>query len=297
MSRFLVLGGSGYLGSRFLQLLPDSYGTFFSSANYSTQNMLHFDGSDMDEFNAILEKIKPDVVLNCIGFTNVDHCDQLPEKCWKLNANYPYKYAEVCKKYDIQFVQISTDHFLNSGGLKLKENDLCAPINHYGFSKLYAERLILEVNPTAIIVRTNFFHFNFQSPVTFLDNLLINSGKMQKTFSFNDVVFTPIATNSLIRIIYNLYDQNFHGLINICGKEELSKYMFHEEVLKALGVTRDFHYPMSVDESCLAAPRPKYMALDSTLLESILNYRLPSIYDMIQEEILFAKKKGESVVK
>ena len=245
----------------------------------------------MDELSVIIEKIKPDVVLNSIGFTNVDHCDQLPEKCWKLNAFYPYKYAEVCKKYGIQFVQISTDHFLNLDGLKLKENDLCSSINHYGFSKLYAERLILEANPMAIIVRTNFFHFNFQSPVTFLDNLLINSGKMQKTFSFNDVVFTPIATNSLIRIIYNLYDQNFHGLINICGKEELSKYMFHEEVLKALGVTRDFHYPMSVDETSLAAPRPKYMALDSTLLESILNYRLPSIYDMIQEEILFAKKE------
>ena len=297
MSRFLVLGGSGYLGSRFLQLQPDSYGTFFSSANYSNQHMLHFNGSDMDELSVIIEKIKPDVILNSIGFTNVDHCDQLPEKCWKLNAFYPYKYAEVCKKYDIQFVQISTDHFLNLNGLKLKENDSCSSINHYGFSKLYAERLILEANPTAIIVRTNFFHFNFQSPVTFLDNLLLNSGKMQKTFSFNDVVFTPISTNSLIRIIHNLYDQNFHGLINICGKEELSKYKFHEEVLKALGVTRDFHYPMSVDETSLAAPRPKYMALDSTLLESILNYSLPNIYDMIQEEILFAKKKGRSIVK
>jgi dTDP-4-dehydrorhamnose reductase len=297
MSRFLVLGGSGYLGSRFLGLLSDSYGTFFSSTNNNKQNMYHFDGSNMNELNAILEKIKPDVVINCIGFTNVDHCDQLPEKCWKLNAFYPYKYAEICKRNDIKFVQISTDHFLNPGGLKLKEIDLCTPINYYGFSKLCAERLILEANATAIIVRTNFFHFNFQLPVTFLDNLLVNSGKMQKTFSFDDVVFTPISTNSLVRIIYNLCDQNFHGLINICGKEELSKYKFHEEVLKALGVSTDLHYSMSVDETGLTAPRPKYMALDCTLLESILNYRLSSIYDMIQDEILFARKKVGSVVK
>jgi dTDP-4-dehydrorhamnose reductase len=120
---------------------------------------------------------------------------------------------------------------------------------------------------------------------------------MQKTFSFDDVVFTPISTNSLVRIIYNLCDQNFHGLINICGKEELSKYKFHEEVLKALGVSTDLHYSMSVDETGLTAPRPKYMALDCTLLESILNYRLSSIYDMIQDEILFARKKVGSVVK
>ena len=292
MSRFLVLGGSGYLGSRLIHLLPDSSGTFFGTSNHMNKNMYYFDGSDPYAFDTILKKIKPDIVINCIGFTKVDTCEQFPEKSWHLNASYPCYYAEICKKYDIKFVQISTDHYFNASSSKLQENDLCEPANQYGFSKLFAEHLILEVNPMALIVRTNFFHFNFRVPITFLDHLILRSRRKQKIVSFNDVIFTPISTNKLLECIYGLTRLNYCGLINICGSDAVSKFTFHEEVLKALGISTESHYPVSIEEVNLSATRPNYMALDNTLLESILNYRLPSIYDMIQEEIHFAKKEA-----
>lgn len=296
MNRFLVLGGSGYLGSRLVHLLPDSSGTFFGTFNNVSKKMFHFDGSDQPYFETILKKIKPSVVINCTGFTKVDICEQLPEKSWQLNASYPRYYAEVCKKLDIKFVQISTDHYSHSSNSKLQESDLCDPVNQYGFSKLFAERLILEVNPMALVVRTNFFHFNFRAPITFLDHLLLRSQRKQKTSSFHDVIFTPISTNRLLESIYDLIKLNYCGLINICGSEAISKFTFHEEVLKALGISTELHYPVSVDNERFSAIRPKYMALDNTLLESMLNCRLPSIYDMIQEEISFAKKEVDSVV-
>ena len=296
MNRFLVLGGSGYLGSRLVHLLPDSSGTFFGTSNHVSKKMFYFDGSDQHHFETILKKIKPSVVINCMGFTKVDICEQLPEKSWQLNASYPRYYAEVCKKLDIKFVQISTDHYFHSSNSKLQESDLCDPVNQYGFSKLFAERLILEVNPMALVVRTNFFHFNFRAPITFLDHLLLRSQSKQRTSSFHDVIFTPISTNRLFKSIYDLTKLNYCGLINICGSEAISKFTFHEEVLKALGISTELHCPVSVDKERLSATRPKYMALDNTLLESMLNYRLPSIYDMIQEEISFAKKGVDSVV-
>lgn len=296
MIRFLILGGSGYLGSRVTQLLPNSYGTFFSKSYYINQNMIFFDGSDPNEFQLIVERVKPDVVINCIGFTDVDLCDELPEKCWKLNASYPFYYAEVCKKYDIKFVQISTDHYYNSSGLKLQEKDYCEAINYYGFSKLFAERIILEVNPSALVARTNFFHFNFQTPVTFLDNLIIKSEIRQSSFSFSDVIFTPISTNTLVQSLYRLIELGQCGVINISGSEALSKFEFHKKVLEVLGLSTKLHYPISVDKTLLSAPRPKYMALDNKNFESRLNYKIPSIYAMIKDEVAFAKKKVGSGV-
>ena len=46
MTRFLVLGGSGFLGSRFMKLLPNCYGTFHGSLNVLSTNMYHLEGSD-----------------------------------------------------------------------------------------------------------------------------------------------------------------------------------------------------------------------------------------------------------
>ena len=291
MTRFLVLGGSGFLGSRFMKLLPNCYGTFHGSLNVLSTNMYHLEGSDTYEFEAILKTLEPTVVINCIGFTNVDKCDLLPEKSWQINTWYSQYYAEICKNYKIKFIQISTDHYYNPLELKLRESGTSKPINQYGFSKKLSEQLVLKINPDSIVVRTNFFHFNFKLPVTFLDALILNSKNKKETFSFKDVIFTPISTNRLLGYILNLIELDFCGLINICGGSEISKFDFHQQTLKLLGYSQEFHHPTNIDTMRLTAHRPKYMALDNTLLESLIRSKIPNIYDMILEEIRFANTK------
>ena len=291
MTRFLVLGGSGFLGSRFMKLLPNCYGTFHGSLNVLSTNMYHLEGSDTYEFEAILKTLEPTVVINCIGFTNVDKCDLLPEKSWQINTWYSQYYAEICKNYKIKFIQISTDHYYNPLELKLRESGTSKPINQYGFSKKLSEQLVLKINPDSIVVRTNFFHFNFKLPVTFLDALILNSKNKKETFSFKDVIFTPISTNRLLGYILNLIELDFCGLINICGGSEISKFDFHQQTLKILGYSQEFHHPTNIDTMRLTAHRPKYMALDNTLLESLIRSKIPNIYDMILEEIRFANTK------
>ena len=238
-----------------------------------------------------MKTLEPTVVINCIGFTNVDKCDLLPEKSWQINTWYSQYYAEICKNYKIKFIQISTDHYYNPLELKLRESGTSKPINQYGFSKKLSEQLVLKINPDSIVVRTNFFHFNFKLPVTFLDALILNSKNKKETFSFKDVIFTPISTNRLLGYILNLIELDFCGLINICGGSEISKFDFHQQTLKLLGYSQEFHHPTNIDTMRLTAHRPKYMALDNTLLESLIRSKIPNIYDMILEEIRFANTK------
>lgn len=291
MTRFLVLGGSGFLGSRLMKLLPDCYGTFYGSPNVRSTKMCHLEGSDPHEFETILKKLKPTVVINCVGFTNVDKCDLLPEKSWQINTEYSHYYAGICKNYKIKFIQISTDHYYNPLESKLRESGISKPINQYGFSKKLSEQLVLKINPNSIVVRTNFFHFNFKSPITFLDTLILNSKNKKKTFSFADVIFTPISTNRLLGYILHLIELDFCGLINICGESEMSKFDFHQQTLRLLGYSQEFHHPVKIDTIRLIAQRPKYMALDNTLLESLIGSKVPHICDMIIEEMHFANTK------
>ena len=285
MKKILVLGASGSLGSRIHQGIGNSYGTFFSNSPVNLSNLYYLNVLNLNKFSELLEEIQPDVVINCIGITNVDDCEKSPEKSWIINCKSPVDIAEICKVNDIKFVHISTDHYLNISTVKLLETDPIGLVNQYSYTKFYAEKMIAKVNQNAIVIRTNFFHFNYKNPTSFLDKLIISSRNKVITQSYNDVWFTPISTKTLILYLNKLLELNFSGLINISSNEVISKYDFHQTVLNCLNTSKDLHRPFSVDDIKLRALRPKYMALDNRKLVGITRINTPSIYYMIREEI------------
>ena len=285
MKKILVLGASGSLGSRIHQSISNSYGTFFSYSPVNKSKLFYLDVSNLNKLSQLLEEIQPDVVINCIGFTNVDDCEKFPEKSWIVNCKSPVDIAEICRLNDVKFVHISTDHYLSISNIKLVETDPVGLVNQYSYTKFYAEKMIVKVNQNAIVIRANFFHFNFENPTSFLDRLIISSRNKVVTQSYNDVWFTPISTKTLILYLKKLLELNFSGLINISSNEVISKYDFHQTVLDCLNTSKDLHRPFSVDDIKLRALRPKYMALDNRKLVGITRINTPSIYDMIREEI------------
>ena len=285
MKKILVLGASGSLGSRIYRSIGNYYGTFFSYTPVNKSNMFYLDASNLNQFSQLLNEIQPDAVINCIGFTNVDDCEKFPEKSWIINCKLPADIAEICKINEVKFVHISTDHYLNKSNDKLLETGAVGLVNQYSYAKFYAEKMIMSINQNAIVVRTNFFHFDLENPTSFLDKLIISSRNKVITKSYNDVWFTPISTKTLILYLNKLLELNFSGLINISSNEVMSKYDFHQSVLDCLKVSKDLHRPFSIDDVKLRALRPKYMALDNKKLEETTRIKTPSIYDMIVEEI------------
>ena len=289
MKKYLILGASGLLGSKLIAYTPQSHGTYFENMTNTGINMSYLDMNNSESFRFLLEKIKPDVVINCTGMTDVDLSERLPEKCWKLNCWLPVTIAQECNAKSIKYVYISSDHFLNLSGAKLKERDVCVPINQYGFSKLSAEQVIYSVNKQSMIVRSNFFHFNLNSPKTFFDHLLDNIKKDIFSHSFSDVFFTPISTFQLAKSIQELVNIDFTGVVNISSSEVLSKFEFHNAILKEMNIHSAFHLPALLESIDLRAIRPQFMALDNNLLQKTLGIKIPSIYDMIITELQLSK--------
>jgi len=289
VKKYLILGASGLLGSKLIAYTPQSHGTYFKNMTNTGINMSFLDMNNSESFGFLLEKIKPDVVINCTGMTDVDLSERLPEKCWKLNCWLPVTIAQECNAKSIKYVYISSDHFLNLSGAKLKERDVCVPINQYSFSKLSAEKLIYSENKHSLVIRANFFHFNLYSPKTFLDQLLRSIKQKKIAYSFSDVLFTPISTFQMAMYIQELVEKDFIGVINISASEVLSKFDFHNAILKELYPRSDFHLPALLESAGLNAARPRYMALDNNLLQETLGVKVPSIYDMIQTELNLIK--------
>ncbi len=289
MTQYLILGASGLLGMKLIDYFHQSHGTFFGNKLEGVKNTSFLDINNTENLRALLRKVQPEVVINCIGMTKVDLCELLPEKCWELNCWQPYLVAQECRAQSIKYVHISTDHFLNLSGVKLKEYDTPTALNQYGLSKLNAEKFILLANKDSIIVRSNFFHFNPNTPRTFLDILVKNIRNKKTSYSFSNVVFTPISTFLLATYIEKLVEINFSGIINISSSEALSKFEFHDAVLKEINTLTGFHLPALIDSIKLHASRPRYMALDNNLLQNLLGIKVPNIYDMIKLELQESK--------
>jgi dTDP-4-dehydrorhamnose reductase len=127
------------------------------------------------------------------------------------------------------------------------------------------------------------------SPKSVLDHLVDGVKKKKVFYSFSDVFFTPISTFQLATYIKALVDIDFAGVVNISSSEVLSKYDFHNSVLKEINAPSGFHLPTLLDSIQLHARRPRFMALDNNLLEKTLGVTVPSIYDMIKAELQLSK--------
>ena len=83
--KILILGANGSLGSRIHRCIANSYGTFFNHSPVDKLNLYYLNALNLYKFRELLKEIRPDVVINCIGFTDVDGCEIFPEKSWIIN--------------------------------------------------------------------------------------------------------------------------------------------------------------------------------------------------------------------
>jgi len=121
--------------------------------NYSTAGLRRFDCADEKAFTILLEDTKPDAVVNAAGWSWVDGCEDDPERARAENAHQPARMAELCRVRGIRFAYFSSSYVIDGRSGSYAELDSPAPINMYGRSKLEGERLILQANSQALILR------------------------------------------------------------------------------------------------------------------------------------------------
>ena len=104
-----------------------------------------------------LKNFNFDLIINCIGLSNIERCEKNHELAKKLNITIPNILNNFAKKNKIKLIHISTDHLFNGKRNLYFENDKTNPLNVYAKSKLKSEQDILKKNRDALVIRTNFF--------------------------------------------------------------------------------------------------------------------------------------------
>ncbi len=279
--KVLVLGGTGFLGKYFVDLLGNrAVVQTTRRLNVRTGMSIKevtFHKNQTEEVRYFLEEQNCGVVLNCSALADVEKCESDPEMAYWMNCELPGILASTSKTLGSKFVHFSTDAVFNGTSSFRKEDDPPSPLSVYGKSKLGGELLVLENNPESLVLRVNFFGnsqykqslFNF-----FYGKLVLG----ETVPGYDDVFFTPLYAADLAKIVLELVDKKKTGLFHLVGNERISKFDF------GVLIADTFGFPIAgVEKSSFAgrdgsAIRPLDLSLANDKVKSI-GVNLPTVQE------------------
>ena len=197
MKRVLVTGANGQLG-----LAIQAATSNFPELKFVFASKAELDVTNEKEVASFFENNAIDYCINAAAYTNVDKAEEEPQAAYLLNETAPRLLAEVCKKYNVFLIHISTDYvFDGTKGAPYTIDDTPNPINVYGASKLAGEKAIAVVGGDYCIVCTSWLYSeygsNFQTKI--LDKLKTSS----KLEVVGDLYGTPTHAPNLVVFLLN----------------------------------------------------------------------------------------------
>lgn len=286
--KILLLGGSGLLGSDCKEVLSQEYEVISP-----TSKDLDIISWDMVIEN--LQRIKPHIILNCAGFTDVDACEKEEFLVRKVNVEGPRNLAQGAARFNCRMVHISTDYVF-SGQKDLPrpyfEDDPIDPISAYGRSKVESEVAIKENSPNYIILRTGWLYGKNRD--NFVNSIIRGAaGKAKSVKVFEDQSGSPTWTYRLAVQILELLHSDIRGTFHATSEGSCSRMECAEHIIKRLKL-RTTLKPVSIKAQHSGAKRPVNCILENRLLKKTGLSIMPEWQDDLD---LYLDQYGKDIVK
>ena len=247
--KILVLGANGMLGNAV-------YRTFATSSGYdvvgtvrnasskialpdsaSGKLLAGVDVEQVDSLVAALEKVRPDVVINCIGLVKQLVGANDPLVTLPINAMLPHRLARLAALVDARLIHVSTDCVFTGRKGNYLESDAPDAQDLYGRSKLLGE----VDYPNAVTLRTSIIGTELGSAHGLVGWFLAQSGAVK---GFTKAVFSGLPTAVLAQIMRDhvIHNRELRGVWHVSAKA-IAKYdllqLVSAEYSKDIQITPD----------------------------------------------------------
>lgn len=261
MTRVLLIGGSGHLGTAIAQRWSDCEIVAPSHDELAIERS--------DRLAEVMAETGPDVLVNAAAFHDVDRCEDERETALEINALAVGRAARLAARRDVLFVTLSTDYvFDGTKGAPYTESDPANPLSFYGASKLAGERLVDAAGGRAFVVRTCGLYGPSRSLSgrrAFIERILAAGASGEPVGVVADVVSSPTFAGDLADALRKLIGTAAYGLYHAAAVGPVSWYEFACEATRQAGVELAIE-PIAADRWKAKAIRPRYSALDSAKL-------------------------------
>ncbi|HET6895689.1 MAG TPA: dTDP-4-dehydrorhamnose reductase [Candidatus Baltobacteraceae bacterium] len=273
MERFktvLLFGGSGQLGTEMRRRW---------TARFISPSQEELDITDAAAVESLIEASKPDLLVNCAAFHNVDRCESEPEQAFSANALAVNAMAEQCIRHNVRFVTFSTDYvFDGTRGAAYRETDCPNPLSAYGCSKLAGELLVRRLQSDAIIIRTcglYGLHASVTKGYTFIDRIIAQARAGEQIRVVNDQTVSPTYAAHLAQAVEALLNSDPQpGIYHAVNEGAVTWYDYARETLRVAGIDHPIE-PVSHTTWPSRVRRPAFSALENARLHE-LRIAMPS---------------------
>ena len=277
MIKILVTGGNGQLAQCLKDIVKND-----SELDVDFQDLPYLDITDKQQLESYFLKNEFDYCINCAAYTAVDLAEEQSNLAYAVNAEGPKNLAEVCKKYQVKLIHISTD-FVFDGKKQTPyvETDMPNPLGVYGASKWQGERNIQEGMETYFIIRTSWLYSEYGN--NFMKTMLRLSETRDEISVVSDQIGSPTYAGDLAEVLIKiiLSSSTNYGVYHYSNSGAISWYDFAAEIFKLFGKTIELK-PIKTEDYPTEAKRPKYSVLEKSKLISVFDTLIPYWRDSLK---------------
>lgn len=259
--KIAVIGAGGQLGAA----VVDEY---TRAGSYEVQRFTHsaLDVTDDAAVAAALEAARPDAIINCAAFNDVDGAEDRPVEALEINAFAVRALARVADRVDATLVHYGTDFvFDGTATSPYREADPPNPRSVYAASKMLGEWFALDV-PRGYVLRVESLFGRAPhgprskgSVATIVNGLM--SGSSPRVFEDRTVspTYIPDAARATRQLLEN---RAAPGLYHCVNSGHCTWLEFATELARQLGVAPKLT-AVKVADVALRAQRPQFCALSN----------------------------------
>lgn len=292
MKKLLVIGSSGLIGSRFVELAKDKF-------DITPVDEKILDITNRDLVQKFFNSNQFDSVVNFAAIANVDGAEKergdVNGLVWKLNVEGPKNLIEICKEKDIFLVQISTDFVFKGDDVNpgpYAEDAQIPDSNEgmcwYGWTKNRAEKMITTSGIRHSIVRVAypFYSTNHDLKLDMAKNYLklYDEGRLFPIFT--DQTFSVLNVDDLTDPLTKILNEEISGIYHIVSSNLLTPFDFVEYLLKKARNVEGVVQKGSMSEFLKVpgrTPRPRLGGLKSGLTQQKLQMKFKTWQEMLDE--------------
>ncbi|MBB1060306.1 dTDP-4-dehydrorhamnose reductase [Marilutibacter spongiae] len=290
----LVIGANGQLGHALVRSLS-TLGTVVAATRDGERvgggRCEAVDLADGAAIGSLIERVRPDVVVNAAAHTAVDKAEQEPDVAFRINAQAPAAMARACARQGIALVHYSTDYVFNGGAHRpYTEADPTDPLGVYGESKRAGERALAESGARYLVLRTAWVYGLHGH--NFLRTMLRLGAERDELRVVDDQVGTPTPAWLIADTTAAILEKGIQadGIRHLTARGQCSWCDFAVAIMDeatASGILprKPRVVPIRTSEYPTPARRPAYSVMDVGRLEQEYGLELPDWRDALSRTL------------
>lgn len=250
--RVFVTGNKGQLGQALHRQLQDH--------TVIGIDLPEVDITNRDDITDAMAQAKPDVVIHCAAYTDVDGCARDPQLAYRVNGLGTQNVAWACRELGADLVHISTNEVFDGRNTRgYEEWEPINPANAYGRSKAAAEAHVRRLLPNAYIVRIAWAYA--PGGRNFVHAILRIAREKGAIRVVTDEIGNPTYMRDVADAIARLIPTRAFGIYHLVNEGSCSRWAFANEILRLAGLSDVTNEPILSSEFRRPSSPPPFGAL------------------------------------